>query len=105
MKYLVPLFLAFSIQANSQAIHFKSVLVDTHNDAVSACLEKNVSLDQDLTGINHSDLKRFKKGGVDYQLFSIFCDGEKKKSIRLGYEADGYPGCSSFQKPRQNGSC
>jgi membrane dipeptidase len=78
MKYLVPLFLAFSIQANSQAIHFKSVLVDTHNDAVSACLEKNVSLDQDLTGINHSDLKRFKKGGVDYQLFSIFCDGEKK---------------------------
>jgi membrane dipeptidase len=78
MKYLVPLFLAFSIQANSQAIHFKSILVDTHNDAVSACLEKNVRLDQDLTGINHSDLNRFKKGGVDYQLFSIFCDGEKK---------------------------
>jgi membrane dipeptidase len=78
MKYLVPIFLAFSIQANSQAIHFKSVLVDTHNDAASACLEKNVSLDRDLTGINHSDLKRFKQGGVDYQLFSIFCDGEKQ---------------------------
>jgi membrane dipeptidase len=78
MKYLVPLFLAFSIGAQGQDIHFKSFLVDTHNDAVSACLEKNVSLDQDLTGINHSDLKRFKQGGVDYQLFSIFCDGEKK---------------------------
>jgi membrane dipeptidase len=78
MKYLALLFLAFSIQANSQAIHFKSILVDTHNDAVSACLEKKVSLDQDLTGINHSDLKRFKQGGVDYQLFSIFCDGEQK---------------------------
>jgi membrane dipeptidase len=78
MKYLVPLFLAYSIGAQGQAIHFKSVLVDTHNDAVSACMEKNVSLDQDLTGINHSDLKRFKEGGVDYQLFSIFCDGEKK---------------------------
>jgi membrane dipeptidase len=78
MKYLALLFLAFSLQANSQAIHFKSILVDTHNDAVSACLEKKVSLDQDLTGINHSDLKRFKQGGVDYQLFSIFCDGEQK---------------------------
>lgn len=78
MKYLLPLFIAISINANSQAIHFKSVLVDTHNDAVSACLEKNVSLDQNLTGINHSDLKRFKEGGVDYQLFSIWCDGEKK---------------------------
>jgi membrane dipeptidase len=30
-----------------------------------------------LTGINHSDLKRFKDGGLDYQLFSIWCDGEK----------------------------
>ena len=78
MKYLLPLFLAFSMGTQAQAIHFKSILVDTHNDAVSACIEKKVSLDQDLTGINHSDLKRFKKGGVDYQLFSIFCDGEMK---------------------------
>jgi membrane dipeptidase len=52
--------------------------VDTHNDAVTACIEKKVSLDQDLTGINHSDLKRFKEGGVDYQLFSIWCDGNKQ---------------------------
>ena len=78
MKYLIPLFLAFSVGTQAQSIHFKSVLVDTHNDAVSACIEKKVSLDQDLTGINHSDLKRFKQGGVDYQLFSIFCDGEMK---------------------------
>ena len=78
MKYLVPLFLALSIGAQGQAIHYKSVLVDTHNDAVTACIEKKVSLDQDLKGINHSDLKRFKEGGVDYQLFSIWCDGEKK---------------------------
>ncbi len=77
MKYLVPIFMAFSIGAEAQAIHYKSVLVDTHNDAVTACIEKKVSLDQDLKGINHSDLKRFKQGGVDYQLFSIWCDGKK----------------------------
>jgi membrane dipeptidase len=69
--------MAFSIGAEAQAIHYKSVLVDTHNDAVTACIEKKVSLDQDLKGINHSDLKRFKQGGVDYQLFSIWCDGKK----------------------------
>ncbi|MEY4278837.1 MAG: hypothetical protein RL377_841 [Bacteroidota bacterium] len=79
MKYLAPFFLFFTVQTSAQAIHFKSVLVDTHNDAVTACIEKKVSLDQDLTGINHSDLNRFKKGGVDYQLFSIWCDGEKKQ--------------------------
>lgn len=77
MKLILPLFIALSLGAQGQAIHFKSVLVDTHNDAVTACIEKKVSLDQDLTGINHSDLKRFKQGGVDYQLFSIWCDGDK----------------------------
>ena len=77
MKYLSVLLCAISITGFSQKIHFKSVLVDTHNDAVTACIEKKVSFDQDLTGINHSDLKRFKEGGLDYQLFSIWCDGEK----------------------------
>ena len=78
MKILVPVFMALSIGAQAQSIHFKSVVVDTHNDAVTACIEKKVSLDQDLRGINHSDLKRFKEGGLDYQLFSIWCDGDKK---------------------------
>ena len=77
MKYLAALLLLVSASASAQAIHFKSVLVDAHNDCVTACIEKKVSLDQDLKGINHSDLARFKEGGVDYQLFSIWCDGEK----------------------------
>ena len=77
MKYLTVLFCAISITGFSQKIHYKSILVDTHNDAVTACIEKKVSFDQDLTGVNHSDLKRFKEGGLDYQLFSIWCDGEK----------------------------
>jgi len=80
MKYLSVLFCAISITGFSQKIHYKSVLVDTHNDAPTACIEKKVSFDQDLTGINHSDLKRFKEGGLDYQLFSIWCDGEKVNS-------------------------
>lgn len=77
MKKLVCIFLLFAVSSKAQPIHFKSVLVDTHNDCITACIEKKVSLDQDLKGINHSDLARFKEGGVDYQLFSIWCDGEK----------------------------
>ena len=77
MKYLF--FLLVSTVTFAQDIHFKSILVDTHNDCLTACIEKKVSLDSDLTGINHSDLARFKKGGVDYQLFSVWCDGEKAK--------------------------
>jgi len=77
MKYLTLVFCAISLSGFSQKIHYKSILVDTHNDAPTACIEKKVSFDQDLTGINHSDLKRFKEGGLDYQLFSIWCDGSK----------------------------
>ena len=73
------LFLLTTVSCFAQDIHFKSILVDTHNDCLTACIEKKVTLDNDLTGINHSDLARFKKGGVDYQLFSVWCDGEKAK--------------------------
>ena len=77
MKLL--LFLLIPCATFAQEIHFTSILVDTHNDCLTACIEKKVSLDNDLTGINHSDLARFKRGGVDYQLFSVWCDGEKAK--------------------------
>jgi len=77
MKYISTLLLLITAGVHAQSIHFKSVLVDTHNDCITACIEKKVSLDQDLKGINHSDLARFKQGGVDYQLFSIWCDGNK----------------------------
>ena len=76
---LLFLFCLMSLSLNAQKIHFKSILVDTHNDCLTACIEKKVSLDQDLRGINHSDLTRFKQGGVDYQLFSVWCDGKKIK--------------------------
>lgn len=57
------------------AIHTQAILVDTHNDVLLQTMEKGVVLDQDLTGITHSDLDRLKKGGVDVQFFSVWCDG------------------------------
>ena len=71
----------FSYNANAQSykrIHKKAILVDTHNDLLSECFEKHVSFDQDLTGKTQSDLNRFAKGGVDAQVFSVWCDGKKE---------------------------
>lgn len=61
-----------------QKIHRKAVLVDSHNDILTASLEKNVQIDLDLSGKTHSDLNRFNKAGIDVQLFSVWCDGEMK---------------------------
>jgi membrane dipeptidase len=77
-KIIFLLLMPYAIDAQDyQKIHSKAILVDSHNDALTACLEKKVSMDSDLKGITHSDLKRFKEGGVDVQLFSVWCDGNK----------------------------
>ncbi len=61
-----------------QKIHSEAIVVDTHNDILSAIIYKGVSIEHDLKGITHSDLSRWKQGGLDVQLFSVFCDGEQK---------------------------
>ncbi len=59
-------------------LHFKSIVVDTHNDLLSKAVDDNLTIDTDLSGKTHSDIDRFKKGGVDVQLFSVWCDGLKE---------------------------
>jgi membrane dipeptidase len=59
-------------------LHNKAIVVDTHNDILETCFNKGYSFDQELTGKTHSDLKRFKEGGIDVQFFSIWCDGNQK---------------------------
>jgi membrane dipeptidase len=57
-----------------QELHEKAIVVDTHNDVLSTATMNGMDIGTDLTGKTHSDLARFKKGGVDVQVFSIFCD-------------------------------
>jgi membrane dipeptidase len=64
-------------------IHNESILIDTHNDILMKALEKGVMFDQDLTGKTHSDLDRWKKGGLDVQIFSVFSDGSVKNSYSI----------------------
>jgi len=81
MKHLIT-FILLLVCINTFAqrykkIHFRSVLIDTHNDIPSTAIEKGLSFDEDTRTKTHSDLNRMLKGGVDAQLFSIWCDGNK----------------------------
>jgi membrane dipeptidase len=69
----------FASAQSYKKLHSKSFLADTHNDIPSAVIEKKVAFDTDLRGKTHSDLNRMFAGGVDAQMFSIFCDGEQKE--------------------------
>ena len=61
-----------------QNIHDKAIVVDTHNDILMKVVDQGFVFDQDLTGKTHTDLARWKIGGLDVQMFSVYCDGDKK---------------------------
>jgi membrane dipeptidase len=58
-------------------LHQQAIVVDTHNDIPSTAIEKKVSFDQQTAGNTHSDLNRMLQGGIDAQVFSIWCDGQQ----------------------------
>ena len=82
MKIKILLFgVLFTQQLAAQSykkIHAKAIVVDTHNDILMKAADIGIVFDQDLTGKTHSDLARWKKGGLDVQLFSVYCDGGLK---------------------------
>jgi membrane dipeptidase len=76
-------------QINAQSykeIHAKAIVVDTHidflmqvTDSGSVAYRNNeFAFDKDLKGKTHIDLTRQKEGGLDVQVFSIFCTGNMK---------------------------
>lgn len=81
MKKILLLFiLGSTINGFAQSykkLHQKAIVADTHNDFPSASIEKQVPFDTDLKGKTHSDLQRMKEGGIDIQMFSIFCGPEQ----------------------------
>ncbi len=80
-KILFLLCICFAKQIHaqsSQKIHRKAIVVDTHNDILMKAADRGISFDKDLTGITYSDLARWKRGGLDVQIFSVYCDGDAK---------------------------
>ncbi len=81
LYFLVSSLFFFSLLSSAQQakkIHFKSILIDTHNDIPTTAIDAGVSFDQSLKTKTHSDLQRMFEGGVDAQFFSIWCDGLKE---------------------------
>ena len=80
----IKLFILLSLWAgiaeaqSYRRIHKKAILIDTHNDFLTKVMQYNFSLDADLKGKTHSDLYRFKTGGLDVQFFSVWSDGNQK---------------------------
>lgn len=84
---LLCLSLQFLFSQSYKKIHRDAILVDTHNDILMKVVDQGLVFDTDLTGNTHSDLARMKKGGLDVQLFSVFCDGDRKNPFAYANRA------------------
>lgn len=87
---LLFLTILFSHQLFAQSykrIHDKVIFVDTHNDILMRSVDLGMVFDQDLSGQTHSDLARWKKGGLDVQIFSVFCEGDTKNPFAYANRA------------------
>jgi len=59
-----------------ETVHRRALVIDLHNDVLGKVVENNYQLGV-RNAINHSDLPRFRDGGMDIQLLSIWIDPAK----------------------------
>jgi len=69
--FLLVTFISFSQSVNK--IHYKATLVDTHNDILSSAMLEGKDISHRIKE-GHSDLDRWKEGGLDVQFFSVWTD-------------------------------
>jgi membrane dipeptidase len=62
-----------------QQIHDKAIVIDGHNDILSHNADSGYSFDQNLSGKTNIDMRRMRLGGIDVQVFSVWCNGQKKR--------------------------
>src|SRR6476469_620339 len=78
-KFLYLLSIIILSACNSyKQLHRSAIVVDTHNDFPQKAIDKNYQFENALSPLTHTDLNRMFEGGVDLQVFSIFCDGQYK---------------------------
>ncbi|TBR18397.1 MAG: membrane dipeptidase [Chitinophagaceae bacterium] len=104
------LFLLFSLCCNYgftqsgervKKIHSKAILVDAHNDILTTIATDSLNIETNLLGKTHSDIYRFAQGGVDVQIFSIWCDGKMQNPYQWANREIDSLYAVAFRNPQQ----
>src|ERR1700734_808319 len=84
---LLPLLLLLITKSHAQTpmeIHQRAILVDTHNDVLSNELINKLDIGK-LQTVGNFDLVRAKEGGLDAQVFSIWCGPQYGKGTAFKF--------------------
>lgn len=99
MKILLVFGILLTATLNSidyKKLHHKAIVADGHNDVLLRAMEgKDLSV---RTTDGHSDILRLKEGGVDVQLFSVWCGSEFGKGTAFNRAIEMIDTLSSIVK-------
>ena len=70
---------------STKKLHQKAIVIDTHNDVLSSSVLGGKDISHRLT-TGHTDLDRWKEGGVDVQFFSVYTGPQARN--KEGYYKD-----------------
>lgn len=74
----VPLVDSTHVNISLESVHDRAFVIDLHNDVVEKIVGSNYSYQlSDRHTYNHTDVPRYRDGGVDGQIFSIWIDPAK----------------------------
>ncbi len=74
LLFIIVICANYSVNAQSPAaIHKNAIVVDTHGDILFNQIKSGIDIGK-LQATGNFDLPRAKKGGLDVQVFSIWCD-------------------------------
>ncbi|MFD0941001.1 dipeptidase [Pedobacter boryungensis] len=73
LSIVLSFIVSFSFAQNSASIHQQAIVVDTHGDILFNQIKSGIDIGR-LQKTGNFDLVRAKQGGLDVQVFSIWCD-------------------------------
>jgi len=94
LSLIFALFSSLCFSQSTAKLHKKAIVVDTHNDILSSSVLDGLDISKRLS-TGHSDLVRWKEGGVDVQFFSVWT-GDKPRTSK-GFFADAMQEIDSLE--------
>src|SRR5690606_6309679 len=69
---------------DTQRIHREALVIDTHNDVLYQSVMRGKDIGKRISS-GHTDLPRIKEGGIDVQVFAVWCGEKYGKGTAFAY--------------------
>lgn len=85
LLFIAAFFWAFQLLGqDARRIHADALVIDTHNDVLYQSVMRGKDIGKRIN-TGHTDLPRIKEGGIDVQVFAVWCNEKYGKGTAFAY--------------------